>query len=260
VRTRPRAPTSTQVEEHHRDDVLVWAGDLWQQYQDSGAYDYLLADILASDYAPEMEFTIQGEVEGVPLLGKPDLRYVSKGGVHVISDWKVNGSRSKTGASPTQGYKLCLDYGSRTHDTAHKKYEPTTYKDLVISRVPLETFSDDWATQLAIYSWLLGEPLGSEDFVIRMEQISCRPVKTRELPRAKFTIHMAKISKAYQEAVLARIKMCWSTIEGGHIFTDVSRERSDEICEQLIAKAKRPRGLHPILDKYADTSTRFKKR
>lgn len=249
----------SQVEPHIRDVVLERSTDLWNQYVKCGAYGCLLGDIVASPFAPEMEFTAQGEVEGIPLLGKPDLRYITKEHVHVIADWKVNGSMSKTGASPVQGYKVACDtYGSNTHGKCHKKYVPHEYKDVEINEAYLEQFSPDWADQLAIYSWLLGESIGSEDYVIRMEQIACRPVKSQPLPRAKFATHMSRISKGYQESVLARVKMCWSTIQSGHIFTDVSREQSDEICEQLVDKAKTPMGLHPVLNKYLNTTTRFK--
>ena len=247
-----------QVEPHNRDSVWERAEDLWNQYVKCGAYGSLLADISLSPYAPEMEFTAEGIIEGIPLLGKPDLRYITKGGVHVIADWKVNGSMSKTGASPVQGYKICLDYGSNTNGKSHKKYIRFDLKDVVINEAYLEEFCDYWADQLSIYGWLLGEPIGGEDFVIRMEQIACRPVKSQPLPRAKFATHMSRISKFHQEAVLARVKMCWATIQSGHIFTDVSRERSDEICEQLVAKAKQPPGLHPALSRYANTSARFK--
>ncbi len=248
----------SQVEPHNRDIVWERAEDLWNQYVKCGAYGSLLADISLSPFAPEMEFTAVGVIQDIPLLGKPDLRYITKGGVHVISDWKVNGSMSKTGASPVQGYKICLDYGSKTHGKHHKKYVPFNLKDVVINEGYLETFCDYWADQLSIYGWLLGEPIGGEDHIIRMEQIACRPVKSQPLPRAKFATHMSRISKAYQESVLARVKMCWETILSGHIFTDVSRERSDEICEQLIAKAKQPLGLHPVLTRYANTTARFK--
>ena len=262
-----------QVEPHNRDEVLKRSRDLWKQYQESGAYASLLADILSSPFAPEMEFTATGEIEGVPLLGKPDLRYITRDHVHVIADWKVNGSMSKTGASPVQGYKIAYDnYGSNTHKKAFKArrtkadppdkvyldYTPFTVKDVEINQHYLEQYSVDWADQLAIYSWLLGEPVGSEDYVIRMEQVACRPVKHLDLPRAKFATHMSRISKDYQQSVLARVKMCWETITSGHIFTDVSRERSDEICRQLVDKAKTPVGLHPALSKYANTSARFK--
>lgn len=248
----------SQVEPHARDEVLERSRDLWKQYNESGSYGLLLADILSSPYAPEMEFTAQGEIDGIPLLGKPDLRYITKEHAHVIADWKVNGSMSKIGASPVQGYKICLDYGSNTHGKPHKKYVPFFHKGIEINQAYMEEFSEDWATQLAIYSWLLGEPIGGEDFIIRMEQIACRPVKSQPLPRAKFATHMSRISKEYQESVLARVKLCWETIQSGHIFTDVSRERSDEICQNLMEQAKTPVGLYPSLTKYANAGARYK--
>ena len=247
-----------QVEPHVRDVVSERSLDLFNQYVECGAYGELLGDIVQSPFAPEMEFEAKGEIEGVPLLGKPDLRYITKDYLHVIADWKVNGSMSKTGASPVQGYKRCLDYGSNTNGKCHKKYRPLQFKSLEINEAYLEEFEADWADQLAIYSWLLGEPIGCEDFVIRMEQVACRPVKDRPLPRAKFATHMSRISKEHQEKLLARVKMCWDTVVSGHIFTDLSREESDAMCEMLDGKASTPTGLHPALDRCKTTTTRFK--
>lgn len=247
-----------QVEPHVRDLVLSRSQDLFDQYVECGAYGELLGDIVKSPYAPEMEFEVKGTIEGVPLLGKPDLKYITESHLHIISDWKVNGSMSQTGASPVQGYKRCLDYGSKTNGKPHKKYRPFALKGVEINEAYLEEFDPDWADQLAIYAWLLGEPVGSEEFVIRMEQVACRPVKSRDLPRAKFATHMSRISKAHQEKLLARIKMCWETITSGHIFTDLSREESDAMCEMLDGKAATPVGLNPALDRYRTTSVRFK--
>src|SRR5690606_14516708 len=79
-----------QVEAHVRDETLTIAQDIWEQYVSSGAYAHLLKDIALSPYAPQMEWTVKAEVGGVPLSGKPDLRYITQGGVHVICDFKVN--------------------------------------------------------------------------------------------------------------------------------------------------------------------------
>ncbi len=249
----------TQVEPCVRDIARERGEDLFAQYVECGSYGALLSEIAKSPYAPEMEFTVKGEVEGVPLLGKPDLRYVTKGGVHVIADWKVNGSTSKTGASPFKGYQVARDFwGSNTNGKCHKIYKGEAYKDVEVQDLWLEDKCDYWADQLAIYGWLLGEPIGSENFVVRMEQVACRPVKTRDLPRAKFATHMNRISEGYQQALLARIRMCWSTILSGHIFDDMSREESDELCEILDGKAATPVGLHPALTRCMGESARWK--
>jgi len=262
-----------QVEPHIRDTVLERSQDLFTQYVECGAFASLLADVQASPFAPQMEFEVQGVVGDVPLLGKPDLRYVTKEGVHVIADWKVNGSMSSTGASPQQGYKVCRDYGSNTNgkpfrarrlktdpdDKVYKDYKPMKIGDTEINEFYMEDYVPYWADQLAIYSWLLSEPVGSEDYIVRIEQVACRPVKTRELPRAKFACHMSRISSAHQEKLLSRIRDCWSKIQSGHIFDDVSREESDAMCEVLDMQAQTPKDLQPALGA-SDEFVRFKPR
>lgn len=251
----------TQVEPHVRDVCLERSRDLWDQYQGSGSYAFLLADILASPYAPQMEFTSEAEIQGVPISGKPDLRYITKNHIHVLGDWKVNGSMSKTGASPVQGYKIARNnYDAKKPTEVHPKYKPLTFKDLEINEAYLNEFSTDWADQLAMYGWTCGEPVGSEEFVIRMEQVACRPVKTRPLPRAKFATHMSRIEGRYQEQLIHRLHDCWNTIQSGHIFTDMSREESDERCEMLDGESQTPKALmNPVLAGYSnERPTRFK--
>jgi len=249
----------SQVEEHVRDIAKERGEDLFQQYVDCGAYGALLEDIAKSPSPPEMEFTVKSEICGVPLLGKPDLRYRTIQGVNVICDWKVNGSTSKHGASPTPGYSIARDiWGSNTNGKCHKKFSPVKYKDVIHDLATLDVRCDYWADQLSIYSWLLGEPVGSEEYVVRMEQIACRQVKSRDLPRAKFATHMNKISESYQHGVMARAAECWATIQSGHIFTDMPREDSDSQCDLLDGRASTPIDLHPALASCMKESTRFK--
>src|SRR3989304_8388956 len=85
-----------QVEPHVRDYALTMGGHLFGQYNESGAYGHLLADLVKSPNPPQMEFEVKGEVEGVVLLGKPDLGDILAEGIHVISDWKVEGAGSAT--------------------------------------------------------------------------------------------------------------------------------------------------------------------
>lgn len=250
----------TQVEAHCRDEVMLRAQHLFDQYVKSGAYGALLADIVASPYAPQMEFTTAAEIQGVPISGKPDLRYITREHVHVLSDWKVNGSTSASGASPEQGYKIARNcYDPKKNGEVHKKYEALQFRDVEINARYLNEFCDYWADQLAMYAWTMGEPVGSEEFVIRMEQVACRPVKGEPLPRAKFATHMSRIEKRYQEKLMMRIHDCWNTIKSGHIFTDMSREESDARCEMLDDQAQTPKAMmHPSLAAYAGETTRFK--
>lgn len=237
-----------QVEEHNRQESLMLASDIWGQYVESGAYDRLRSDIAASPYAPEMEFRISGTVGGVPMLGLPDLRYVTSDGVHVICDFKVNGSTSKTGSSPFVGYAMCLDtYNSRTHGKSHRKFSPMKVGSLTINATPLEQICDYWADQLSTYAWLLGEEVGSEQFVIRMEQICMRPVKARDLPRGKFATHLNRVSSGHQTWLLKRYQEAWDAIQSGHIFSDLTVEESRLKCSELDEAAKIPAGVFPAL-------------
>ena len=248
----------TQVEEPVRTYAVAMGQHLFDQYNVSGAYGNLLADLAQSPYPPQMEFEVKGEVNGVRLLGKPDLRYITKEGLHVICDWKVNGAGSKTGASPQQGYKVCRDaYGSRTHGKPHAKFNPLELGGQVVNKSYLNEFVDYWADQLTIYAWVLGEKIGSEDWVIRIEQIACRPVPSIEQPRAKFATHLARSQEAYQQNLLTRVQDCWTAIQTGHIFTDKTREESDALCDMLDMQAQTPAGLHPAFAEYAGETVRF---
>jgi hypothetical protein len=211
----------TQVEEEFRYVAIPVAADLFKQYVDCGAYDSLLADIKPSTELG-MEFTVTKEVGGVPLLGKPDLRFVTEGGLHLITDFKVNGSMSKTGASPQAGYRMCHDYGSNTHGKAHKRFVGKRVRGVLVSDVPMDVTTDYWAEQLAMYAWLCGEPVGSQNFVVRIEQIACRPVKTCKYPRAKFAQHVAQVSEEAQHKLLERLQACWRACQTGHVFPEMT--------------------------------------
>lgn len=247
-----------QVEEHNRDKTLIVAGDIWEQYVDSGAYAHLLKDIVLSPYAPQMEWRVQAEIQGIPMLGLPDLRYITKEGIHVICDFKVNGSCSKTGASPFKGYKVAWDVRrSNTHGKCHKNYEPMQFGDVEINKKFLEEFCDYWADQLSVYAWLLGESIGSEDFVVRMEQLCMRPVKSRELPRGKFATHMSRVSELFQLELFGMYQTAWHTVQSGHIFHDLTKEESDEKVEILDGMAQAKMGMFPALSNCQNQAPRF---
>ena len=55
----------------------------------TGAFDELLAMLHKSKEPPRFEFEVRGDIKGVPIVGKPDCRFIHECGVHVILDWKV---------------------------------------------------------------------------------------------------------------------------------------------------------------------------
>ena len=77
---------------------------VFNMYRNTGALDHFLAD--AEPGSVVTIDTIERELNGVPILGKPDLMYRSKkyDNEVIIVDWKCNGACSKSSVSPTPGY------------------------------------------------------------------------------------------------------------------------------------------------------------
>jgi hypothetical protein len=72
------------------DDGMI----VFKNYKVSGALASLMSEIKGT---PVLEDTIERTIDGVPILGKPDLLFDD-----VVIDWKVNGFYSS--ASPVSGY------------------------------------------------------------------------------------------------------------------------------------------------------------
>jgi hypothetical protein len=252
----------SQVEPQCRDKAREMGAYLMGKYISSGAYGALISDIQDSPFAPQMEFQVEKVVNGIPLLGKPDLRYITRGGVHIVSDWKVNGSYSEWGVSPVQGFKVSRSLKKNSWTTeSHKKYFPKTVGDVEVNVNCLSDFSPDWATQLTMYGWCLGEEPGDENFVVRMEQFACRPGGVRSGPelQVKVVTHMSTICGRFQMNVMSRLIEMWTAIQKNHIFTDMTLEQSIENCEMVERKAAIPLGLHPSLNfSLAEKGPRFK--
>jgi|WetSurMetagenome_2_1015567.scaffolds.fasta_scaffold14634_8 hypothetical protein len=231
-----------QVEEHNRDWAKEHGKYVFECYKLSGAYADLMELLHQSKYAPQFEFKIEGKVQGIPLLGKPDLRFIHPSDAHVILDWKVNGYCSKSPTSPCKNYRLIRDgwdsttaKPSRGNKSPHKDYIPMIWKDVEIHRGWLEDANSDWADQLAIYSWMLGEDVGNENVIVCIDQIVAKPADPK--PLLRIANHRARISKIHQENLFQRINAVWSAITNGHIFTDLPLEESKALCDLLDRQA-----------------------
>ncbi|MCP4896280.1 MAG: hypothetical protein GY906_04830 [bacterium] len=221
-----------QCEPHTLPDALVIASDVFEQYRASGALGNLIDVIRRSTVAPKMEFTVQGTIGGVPMLGKPDLHFNTNLHREVIADWKVSGSVSKAGVSPQQGYQLALDVWpkSRTNGMAHKKYAPVLHESgLWVSGWKMNESTYYWADQLSTYAWALGHAVGDEGWVARIEQLACRPGPadnpTGQL-RVKCVTHQSTVDSSYQWDLLERYKRCWSHVSKCHYWPELSLTES----------------------------------
>lgn len=207
-----------QVEPHNRDWALEHGKIAFEAYRETGAYRDLLVELLAASQEPRFESTVQGEINGVPFLGKPDLFYVSSAGAHVILDWKVNGYCSNNGAGPKKGYVWC-----RPDNKPHRDAHLLEVGDLTIN---IGHFMEDvdkrWARQLAIYAWCLGEEVGA-NFVVWIEQLAYKNGKFR------IASHRERVSQDFQLTLMSQAAEIWMRLNTGNIFD----EDNDTNCKRL---------------------------
>lgn len=199
----------TQVESHIRGEVWDASSSIFGLYCESGAYDLLLKELREWGAPPRFEIGVSKTVGGVPIYGKPDLYYINHRNVRVIYDWKVNGYYSASNTSPMKGYTWCWDYGKVT---AHKTCEPCDFYGVTINKQFLmEDCDKKWADQLAMYSWLMGNEVGSNRCVFGIDQIVGRPGKQRVCR------HRLRISPDWQLQLLARLQNAWHDIVNGEV-------------------------------------------
>lgn len=234
-----------QVEAQNRDLARVDGKTVFDYYQKCGALADILLDLEGAVGRPRFETSIEGFVSevsiavgDVPMLGKPDIYFLTKKGGRVIFDWKVNGFYSARPVSPHPGYRrirTCDAESGRSHPKAmimdHGGFK-------ISASHPLCSVNKDWAAQLAIYAWLLGEPVGG-NFIVAIDQIACGPdgVGGKHLRVAQ---HRSIVTEAFQRATFEAAHKAWYQLQTGHIFENMTREESDRQCLLLQAMAEAP--------------------
>ena len=209
-----------QVQEHNRDWAWENGEYVFEAYREAGCLADLMLELSEAIGPPRFEFTIKDTISTtigeIPLLGKPDVFFTNAEGARVIYDWKVNGYCSKSLKSPMKGYiKL------RPGDKVHRDVSLLRIHGIYINvAMYLEDGDKSWADQLAIYSWLLGEPCGSKRMITGIDQI-CGPKE-----RLRFASHRLRVSSDYQFELLALIEQMWETIHSGWIFRNRTEEES----------------------------------
>lgn len=209
-----------QVAKEHWDWAWEHSEKVWRGYKEL-MIPGLLKE-LEGAVAVNFEFTLNDVIDGVPLLGKPDMFFV-KDGITIIYDWKVNGYCAKRLKSPAKGYVLLRELGQI--DKVHKL---CTVVDGVNVELAMEEVDKTWADQLSVYAWLLGEPVGSDTWVGGIDQICGGG-------RMRFAKHRARVSSEWQKQFFAVAKDLWTRIQSGWIFADLSFE--DNIKQQELLKA-----------------------
>ena len=227
-----------QVEEHNQEWARVAGQHTFECYKKSGALADLMLELQLAEAQPRFEFKVERTIRGVPLLGLPDVWFITKEGMHVLIDWKVNGYCATRSVSPKKGYINISDgwdhkemKASRSHRTPHKDAQVMKIGGMMCNvAVHLEDVDVAWANQTSLYGWLMGEEIGAK-FITGIDQIVCKPGPGR--PWIRVARHRCRVSAAYQQGLWLRIKKVWDTIQSGHIFDDLSKEKSLKRQEML---------------------------
>lgn len=254
-----------QVEPHNRDWARLAGAHTFNCYKNCGALADLMLELGTAVNKPRFEFDLLGTVEthvgDVPIMGKPDIYFINGEGARVILDWKVNGYCGRSTTSPMRGFVMIRDgwmpsvkKASSGNRMPHKECIPVLFKGLKInSQEYMENLNDEWAAQLAIYAWLLGEEVGSQDLITGIDQIVGQPGAGSEshkesalrpgelikrdfqhqIPFLRVASHRVRIGAKFQFELQNRLAAAWDCIKSGHIFKELSREESDERCAAL---------------------------
>lgn len=232
----------TQVESHNRDWARQAGQHIMEDYIACGAYQDLLDLLESAVEEPQFEFDADTKLDGtISLAGKPDCRFVHRGGAHVVLDWKVNGYCGKGNTSPAKGYALCRDgrhwpKKSTSHEKSHNLYDAEEFMGITINKFPMEAVSLDWADQLSMYAWMMGEPVGSDRMVVCIEQVVGKA--NGERPLLRIANHKCRVTPTHQKVLAQRIRRMYQALEEGHVFVEVSPEESAAKCAELNERAK----------------------
>lgn len=231
-----------QVEEHNRNFAWPAGKYVFDEYVKAGRAAYLLSLMSQSDTAPVFERRLERGVEllgtKIEMVGYPDLRFVSKSGIPVIVDWKVNGFCSKSSITPEQGYCNCVDgsgWTGRASKTQHPKAVIGYVDGIAYSRGP---FMQKWKDQLTMYHWMLGGTVTGNSLLM-IEQVAggaqsdVRCSASGPRPPLRFANHSTLIGASYQETLAKRIMHMWVSVESGYVFRSLTREENDKKVAKL---------------------------
>lgn len=196
------------VPEKFREEALKHAQHYMNLYIELGCLKRLLDEGIGSIHGKSTrefpEFTLHGRPDICNLLGEP-------------IETKVNGATSKTGVSPTAGYR----YSYYSDGTV--KYKHIRCGD------SLEQINSDWATQLTIYNWINNGIHPIKPIKGRVEQVA---VRGNVIAFASFENY---ITTAFQQWLYDELKNMWTAIQSGEFIPPTATPnrcvRYNQLCQ-----------------------------
>ena len=248
-----------QVEEQCRELAWHHGKYAFDCYKGSGALSDLMLEIQRGGKEPRFEFIVQGAVAGqregiekeiheVVLHGRPDAAFVNSADKQVILDFKVSGFYSDRPPSPLKGYVRLRGRDGRNLGEHHSAYLMVVDGVTINIGNYLEDLNEDWARQLAIYSWLLGNKVG-ENVIVAIDQLCCDSTKG-VLPEIKTAEHRVRIGKEFQERLFVEILEIWEIVQSDYYFRDMSFEESAARCKLLDEQAAVLKGDGSVNDQW----------
>jgi hypothetical protein len=195
-----------------RKDAMEIGGVLFKNYEKLGCLAALIKEgVREVDLKPERTVVpgtarqlLGREMGGVPIFGYPDALLVMSDGTRVVLDWKTT-----TSGSPAPGYlrRFHSQNPMMRYEAPHERHGE-----------PLESLSQDWADQLATYSWLLRDHVGlGESFKPCHAAIDQVVYKLSEDKKTVIQVQVAQyrtfISGPHQVELRERYKRAWDAIQ-----------------------------------------------
>lgn len=229
-----------QVEVHNRDECKAAGKTVFDLYMKHGGLADLMKDLEGCLGTPKFETSVEGFVDcvsvkvgAVPLLGKPDIYFLTKEGARIIFDWKTTGYYATRNYSPKQGYIKELP-GSNIHKRAMGNvYAVQGFK--INCGMTLDEVDPSWAAQLSIYAWLLGQDVGSK-FIVAIDEIVCTKDTDIGTRNVRIAQHRCHVSPDFQYDLFRKAHAAWYAIQGNHIFDEMPLEESIKRCQALDAR------------------------
>lgn len=147
---------------------------------------------------PTISSRLARELWGIPISGEPDFVLRPRANrTEFIADWKVTSANRPGEMSPNKGY-------TRLFNTAEPDKTFGPHKDCSL---PMDVLNPKWATQLAIYGWLIHGP------VIRTRRVAIDQLVVWREGHVRIAQFRAVVTAAFQKSVRERLRAAWELIQ-----------------------------------------------
>ena len=200
------------------DQLVLWEGlRAYHAYKESPALRLLLEGVTNVE-VPSGAARITG---GVPIWGKPDAE-LFRAGRRVVQDWKVSGAFATNKPSAETGWSY--HFAKRMVGGEPKWIDEGPHHRSV---EPLELLKEEWAIQLAMYAWLLGDAPGSD--------ISGQIDKVLLLDgEVDVYVYRTTVGRDFQLRILSELQLCWQKVLAGEILPEEYRGMPPELLMSMV--------------------------